>query len=84
MKKILFFIIITYILTLSAYTAELKDCSVYSKFNPKYFACKTANFAKDTTNYQTQEWSKEKNKFIKKKNKFIKKKNQFIKKKDQV
>jgi hypothetical protein len=82
MKKILLYIIITHILTLSAYAAELKDCSVYSKFNPNYFTCKTANFAKDTTNYQNKEWSKEKNKFIKKKNKFIKKKNQFIKKKD--
>ena len=73
MKKILFYIIITHILTLSAYAAELKDCSVYSKFNPNYFACKTANFAKDTKNYQNKEWSKEKDKFIKI-NKFIKKK----------
>ena len=68
MKKILFYIIITHILTLSAYAGELKDCSVYSKFNLKYFTCKTANFAKDTANYQNKEWSKEKDKLIKKKN----------------
>ena len=46
MKKILFYIIITHILTLSAYAAVLKDCSVYSKFNPNYFTCKTANLLK--------------------------------------
>ena len=61
MKKILISIFLTYILTLSAYTAEIKDCSLYSKFNPKYLVCKTVNFIEDTTEYQNKEWSKEKN-----------------------
>ena len=64
-KKILLSIIITHILTLSSYAAELKDCSVHSKLNPKYFACKAANFAKDSANYQNKEWTKEKDKLKK-------------------
>jgi hypothetical protein len=67
MKKILITTIFIHIFTLNSYAAELKDCSVYSKLNPKYLACKTANFAKDTVNYQNKEWSEEKNKLIKKK-----------------
>ena len=67
MKKILFSIIFIHILTFSSYAAELKDCSVYNKLNPKYLVCKTTNFAKDTANYQNKEWSEEKDKLIKKK-----------------
>jgi len=67
MKKILISLIYIYIFTLSSYAAELNDCSVYSKLNPKYLACKTTNFAKDTVNYQNKEWSEEKKKLIKKK-----------------
>ena len=67
MKKILISIIFIHILTLNTFAAELKDCSVYNKLNPKYLACKTANFAKDTVNYQSKEWSKENKKLIKKK-----------------
>ncbi|MDC0396450.1 hypothetical protein OAM18_05620 [Candidatus Pelagibacter sp.] len=69
MKKILFSICITFILTLSSYAIELEDCSKYSKLNPKYLACKASNFAKDTANYQNKEWSKEKDKLTKKKSK---------------
>ena len=57
MKKILITVIFTHVLTLSSFSEELKDCSVYSKLNPKYFACKTSNFAKSTKNYQQKEWS---------------------------
>ena len=60
MKKILISIIFLNLLTFNAYTDELKDCSVYSKLNPKYLACKAANFAKDAKNYQKKTWSKEK------------------------
>lgn len=67
MKKILISLIYIYIFTLSSYAAELNDCSVYSKLNPKYLACKATNFAKDTVNYQNKEWSEEKKKIMKKK-----------------
>jgi|TARA_Y100000389_G_scaffold166692_1_gene171566 hypothetical protein len=67
MKKILISLIYIYIFTLSSYAAELNDCSVYSKLNPKYLACKATNFAKDTVNYQNKEWSEEKKKLMKKK-----------------
>ena len=65
MKKILFSIIFTHILTLSSYAVELEDCSTYNKLNPKYSLCKAANFAKKTKNYQTVQWSKEKTKMDK-------------------
>ena len=52
MKKILISIIFIFTLTLNSNAAELKDCSKYSKLNPKYLACKTANVIKDTANYQ--------------------------------
>ena len=42
MKKILIFLIFINIFTLNSYSDELKDCSVYSKLNPKYLACKAA------------------------------------------
>ena len=48
MKNILISIIFIHMLTPNLYAAELKDCSVYNKLNPKYLACKTANFAKGT------------------------------------
>jgi hypothetical protein len=60
MKKILISLIFINILTLNSYSAELKDCSVYSKLNPKYLACKAANFAKDAKDYQSETWAKEK------------------------
>tara|TARA_B110001452_G_C15175507_1_gene408471 strand:- start:577 stop:780 length:204 start_codon:yes stop_codon:yes gene_type:complete len=66
MKKLLISIIFIHTLTLSCYAAELKDCSVYKKFNPKYYTCKAANVVNDTANYQKKEWSKEKDKIIKK------------------
>mgnify|MGYP006111441967 CR=1 FL=1 len=66
MKKLLITIIFINSLTLNLYAAELKDCSKYSKLNPKYLACKTANVIKDTANYQKKEWSEEKDKLIKK------------------
>ena len=62
MKKILITILFVHALTLSAFSAELKDCSVYSKFNPKFLACKAANFAKDTKNYQEKQWTNKKSK----------------------
>ena len=65
MKKILFSIIFTHILTLSSYAVELKNCSIYSKLNPKYLVCKAANFTEETKNYQTVQWSKEKTKMDK-------------------
>mgnify|MGYP001217697460 FL=1 len=57
MKKILISIIFISTLTLNSNAAELKDCSVYSKFNPKYLACKTSNMAKNTMKYQREQWS---------------------------
>ena len=67
MKKILISIIFLHALTLNSNAAELKDCSIYSKFNPKYLACKTANLAKDTMNYQSEQWTGKKKKDKKKK-----------------
>ena len=66
MKKILIFIYFMQTLALNSYAAELNDCSKYSKFNPKYLACKTSNVIKDTANYQKKEWSEEKDKLLKK------------------
>ena len=65
MKKILLSLIFIQILTTSSISAELKDCSIYNKFNPKYLTCKAANFAISTKNYQSSEWSEEKNKKMK-------------------
>ena len=62
MKKILITIILMHTLTVGSISAEIKDCSVYSKFNPKFLACKTANFAKDSVNYQKKVYSKKKSK----------------------
>jgi|TARA_B110000967_G_scaffold58635_1_gene60109 outer membrane protein assembly factor BamE (lipoprotein component of BamABCDE complex) len=47
-KKILIFLISLHILTVSSISVELSDCSIYSKLNPKYVACKAGNFVKDT------------------------------------
>jgi hypothetical protein len=58
MKKILITIIFMNALTMSSISAELKDCSKINKLNPKYLACKTANFTKSSANYQKKEWSK--------------------------
>tara|TARA_B100001063_G_scaffold43725_1_gene37448 strand:- start:949 stop:1155 length:207 start_codon:yes stop_codon:yes gene_type:complete len=57
MKIILIIVSVFFTLTLNGYTAELKDCSIYSKLNPKYLVCKTANVAKNTINYQNEQWS---------------------------
>ena len=73
MKNILTSVNIIHILTINSYAAELKDCSIYSKLNPKYLACKTANFAKDTANYQKKAWSEEKKKINKLKKKIVEK-----------
>ena len=66
MKKTIIIIFFLNVLTLNSFAAELKDCSVYKKFNPKFYACKTANAIKSTANYQKKEWSEEKDKLIKK------------------
>ena len=66
MKKILISIIFIHTLTLNSYAAELKDCSKYSKLNPKYLACKATNVIKDTANYQKKEWSEDEDKLKKK------------------
>ena len=60
MKKIVISLIFINIFTLNSYSDELKDCSVYSKLNPKYLACKAANFAQDAKDYQKETWAKEK------------------------
>ena len=60
MKKFLITLIFTNILTLNSYSAELKDCSTYSKLNPKYLACKATNFGKNAMDYQKETWAKEK------------------------
>mgnify|MGYP006154088385 FL=1 len=57
MKKILISMIFLQAITVNSFAAEIKDCSIYGKFNPKYLACKTANIAKDTVNYQKEQWS---------------------------
>jgi len=57
MKKILIIVLFAHTLTLNSYAAELKDCSIYSKFNPKLLTCKMGNIAKDTINYQEEQWS---------------------------
>ena len=69
MKKLFISIIFIHLLTLNAYAHEHKDCSVYSKLNPKYLACKAKNFAKNTVNYQKKSWSEEKEKIQKLKEK---------------
>ena len=30
-----------------SFSAELTDCSIYSKFSAKFYACKTGNFVKE-------------------------------------
>ena len=52
MKKILISIILINIFTLNSFSAELNDCSKYSKLSTKYYKCKTGNFIEDTKNYQ--------------------------------
>ena len=66
MKKILVSLIFLNIIHINAYASELEDCSIYSKINPKYLACKAANFAKDAKNFQKKQWSKELEKIKKK------------------
>ena len=87
MKKIFFFIILINIFTLNSFSAEIKDCSKYSKLSTEYYKCKTDNlikdtknytdnFIKNTKNYQEKEWTEEKFKLenTKKKLKNVKKK----------
>jgi len=87
MKIILIFIILINIFTLRSFSAEIKDCTKYSKLSTEYFKCKTENlikdtknytdnFIKDTKNYQEKEWTDEKSKLedAKKKIKDAKKK----------
>ena len=62
MKKILISIVFINTLTLSCFATELEDCSVYSKFNPKYLMCKAGNVTKNTINYQNEQWSDKKDK----------------------
>ena len=73
MKKIFFFIILINIFTLNSFSAEIKDCSKYSKLSTEYYKCKTDNlikdtknytdnFISDTKNYQEKEWTEEKSK----------------------
>ena len=60
MKKFLIIITFIGISTVNSNAAEIKDCSKYSKLNPKYLACKAANIAKGTLKYQTEQFSKKK------------------------
>tara|TARA_B100001093_G_scaffold431156_1_gene427118 strand:- start:2598 stop:2804 length:207 start_codon:yes stop_codon:yes gene_type:complete len=57
MIKILIMTSVLYLLPLNSYADELKDCSEYSKLNPKYLACKATNLAKNTIKYQNEQWS---------------------------
>ena len=57
MKKLLITILFLNSITLDSYASEPKDCSEYSKLNPKYLACKATNLAKDTIKYQNDQWS---------------------------
>ena len=52
MKKILISIILIKIFRLNSFSAELNDCSKYSKLSTKYYKCKTGNFIENTKNYQ--------------------------------
>ena len=81
MKKILIFIILINILTLNAFSAEIKDCSNYSILSTEYYICKTNNLImntknytnnliKSTKNYQEKEWTEEKSKLEDAKKKF--------------
>ena len=60
MKKILIIITFIGLSTLNSNAVEIKDCSKYSKLNPKYLACKAANVAKGTLKYQTEQFTKKK------------------------
>ena len=60
MKKILIIITFIGLSTLNSNAVEIKDCSKYSKLNPKYLACKAANVAKGTLKYQTEQFYKKK------------------------
>ena len=60
MKKLIIIITFIGLTTLNSNAAEIKDCSKYSKLNPKYLACKAANIAKGTLKYQTEQFSKKK------------------------
>ena len=72
---------------LNTLSAEIKDCSKYSKLSTEYYKCKTGNLVKDTKNYtdnfikdtkkyQEKKWTEEKSKLkdTKKKLKDAKKK----------
>ena len=52
MKKIFIYIILINIFALNSFSAELNDCSMYSKLSTMYYKCKTDNFIKNTKNYQ--------------------------------
>ena len=41
---------------MNSYSTKLKDCTVYSKLNLKYFSCKATNVITDTADYQKKEW----------------------------
>ena len=73
MKKILILIIFMNISTLKSFSAEIIDCSKYSKLSTEYYKCKSDNlikdtknyaddFVKDTKKYQKKEWTEEKSK----------------------
>tara|TARA_B100000029_G_scaffold437659_1_gene452989 strand:- start:2602 stop:2796 length:195 start_codon:yes stop_codon:yes gene_type:complete len=62
MKKFLIIIAFIGISTLNSNADEIKDCSNYSKLNPKYLTCKAANIAKGTLKYQKEQFSKKKEK----------------------
>ena len=73
MKKILIAIILIKIFTLNSFSAELNDCSKYSKLSTKYYKCKTGNFIENTKNYQKKKWAEEKSKLEITKNKALNK-----------
>jgi hypothetical protein len=56
-----------------SYSAEIENCSNYSKLSPKFYKCKTGNFVTDTKNYQKKVWADEKKKVDKMKKKVLKK-----------
>ena len=62
MKKLVITITFIGLSSLNSNAAEIKDCSKYSKLNPKYLACKAANIAKGTLKYQKEQFSKKKEK----------------------
>ena len=80
MKKIIFILILSNLLSTYLYSKELVDCTSYKKLSKDFLKCKAGNLkkktisagkniVKDTKDYQKKEWSKEKKKLNKLKEK---------------